>query len=431
MAAPLMSTVYQPFGLTLLQPNPYQVVPQGSLSLTASAEYDTNVTFSSTQPTPGEIYSISPAIAYSNFDDYGYLSTFGSASYNQYDQGSNVSPFFDEMAGLSGGTYLGNRIFVGVEDFITHGDTPQNIGSPLVFLNGVDPYMENTSGATVGIALTPRITFVSTANDFYFDGTSFGAGIENIQSLMQTLNFNEGATLLSASYIYSQGIFTLFPGFISNGGMGTANRVLSKQTSIGVGGSYTYYEYQGDPLANFTMYSEYATINHLFNKRLSGSLEGGWNTVSFPQGQTFQSPLIDVGLTYAMPQMSIGINAGEYMENVTNYGIEMGPEKILSAMGFFYRQLGTKTSLTSSVGYAQYTFLSAPQVANSFFQSLQPSQSYTGTDMIQTDILTWKARPWLSTGLMYNLISFSSNIQSTTVIDNQFIAFISMYYSFH
>ncbi|BAM07919.1 hypothetical protein [Leptospirillum ferrooxidans] len=430
MAAPLMATVYQPFGLTMFQPNPYQVTPQGTISLTGTAEYDTNMTFSPNQPTPGEAYSISPAIAYSNFDDYGYASLLGSASYYQYDAGSNISPYVNEMGGVSAGTYLGNRVFVGVEDFVNRGDTPQNIGSPLEFLNGVQPYLENTAGAEVGIAITPRITFVETANDFYFDATAFGAGIDNIQSLMQTLNFNEGRTYLSATYMYSQGSFSLFPGFISNGGMGSANRVLSRQTSIGVGGSYIYYEYQGDPLANFTMFSEYGMINHQFTKRLSGSIEGGWNGVTFEQGQTYQSPMIDLGLTYSMPNMSIGINLGEYMENQTNYGIEMGPEKIKSALGFLNRQLGAKTSLTSMIGYTQYTFLNAPVYSNNFFQTLQPTQSYTGTDIIQTDMITWKTRPWLTTGIMYNLIDFSSNIQSTNVIDNQFIAFVSMYYSF-
>ncbi|MHB1730482.1 MAG: hypothetical protein ACYCVG_05900 [Leptospirillum sp.] len=426
MAAPLMATVYQPFGLTLLQPNPYQVTPQGYFSLTATGEYDTNVTFSSTNPTPGEIYTISPALAYSTFDDYGYLSAFGSASYNQYNEGSNISPYVDEMGGVSAGSYLGNRIFVGVTDFVVRGDTPQNIGSPLTFLNGVDPYLSNTAGAEVGIALTPRITFVQTASDFYFDGTAFGAGIDNIQSLMETLNFNEGRTFLSGTYIYSQGIFSLFPGFISNGVMGSANRVISRQTSIGVGGNYTAYEYQGDPLANFIMYSEYGTVSHQFTRRLSGSAQGGMNAVAFPNGQTFQSPLIDLGLTYSMPQMSVGINVGEYMENMTNYGIELGPEKIKSALGFLYRQLGSKTFLTSSIGYTQYTFLEAAQVSNSYFQTLQPTQNYTGTDIIQTDMITWKVRPWLTTGIMYNLIDFYSNIQTTSVIDNQFIALVSL-----
>ncbi len=431
MAAPLMSVIYQPFGLTLFQPNPYQVTPQGVFSLTATGEYDTNVTFSPTQPTPGEIYTISPAVAYSNFDDYGYLSILASASYEQYDTGSNISPFVDEMGGLSWGTYLGNRVFVGVEDFISRGDTPQNIGSPLFFLSGVDPYMENTSGAEIGIALTPRITFVETANDFYFDGTAFGAGISNIQTLMQTLNFNDGVTYLSASYMYSQGIYSVFPGFISTGEMGSAYRVLSKQTSIGLGGSYTYYEYQGVPSGNFAMYSEYATLNHQFNRRLSGSLQGGWNTITLAQGQTFQSPLIDLGLTYSAPKMSIGINAGEYMENMTNYGIEMGPETTKSVMGILIRQLGAKTTLSSSIGYNQYTFLEAPQIANSFFHSLQPSQSFTGTDEIQTDMISWHAKPWLTTGLMYNLIVFSSNIPAATVVDNQFIALVSINLSFH
>jgi len=426
MAAPLMATVYQPFGLTLLQPNPYQVVPQGNFSLTATGEYDTNATFSATNPSPGEIYTITPAIAYSTFDDYGYLSAFGSASYNQYSGGLDIAPYLDEMGGVSAGTYLGNRVFVGLTDFVTRGDTPQDIGSPLTFLNGVDPYLSNTAGAEVGISLTPRITFVQTATDFYFDGSAFSAGIDNIQSLMETLNFNEGRTFLSGTYIYSQGTFSLFPGFTSDGVMGSANRIISRQTTIGVGGNYTAYQYQGDPLANFVMYSEYGTLSHQFTRRLSASAQGGLNAVSFPGGQTFQSPLVDLGLTYAMPNMSIGINVGEYMENMTNYGIELGPEEVKSALGFLYRQLGSKTFLTSSIGYTQYKFLEAPQVANSYFQTLQPNQNYTGTDIIQTDMITWKTLPWLTTGIMYNMIDFYSNIQTTSVIDNQFIAMVSL-----
>ena len=74
IAAPLMSAVYRPFGLTYFQPNPFQVTPQGSVSLTGAFGEETNVNFSPTQPEAGGYYMIMPAVMYSTFDDYGYLS---------------------------------------------------------------------------------------------------------------------------------------------------------------------------------------------------------------------------------------------------------------------------------------------------------------------------------------------------------------------
>ena len=74
LAAPLMSVVYRPFGLSFFQPNPFQVTPQGMVSLTGTFETDTNINFSPNQPEVGSLYTITPAVYYSNFDDYGYLS---------------------------------------------------------------------------------------------------------------------------------------------------------------------------------------------------------------------------------------------------------------------------------------------------------------------------------------------------------------------
>lgn len=92
------------------------------------------------------------------------------------------------------------------------------------------------SDAEVGFALTPKVTFVQSASDMYFDDSGFGAGIYNIQSLMDTLNYKDALNFLSLSYIYQQGIISLFPGFISDGLMGSAMRMVSPTTSFGVGG---------------------------------------------------------------------------------------------------------------------------------------------------------------------------------------------------
>ncbi|MHB8544298.1 MAG: hypothetical protein ACYC9S_09920 [Leptospirales bacterium] len=429
LAAPLMSVVYRPFGLTYFQPNPFQVTPQGMVSLTGTFETDTNINFSPNQPELGSLYTISPAVYYSTFDDYGYLSFLASASYVQYDTG-NISPYLDETGGVSAGSYLGTRVFVGAQDFITNGSSPQMNGTPLAFFNGINPYYYNLSDAEVGLALTPKITFVEAASDMYFDDGGYGAGIMNIQSLMSTLNFQDKTTFLSASEIYQQALFSDFPGFISNGVMGTAMRTITPTTSLGVGGSASYYLYQGSPSFNFLMDSYYGLLTHSLTRSLSVSLEGGWNVVTFYSGQSFQAPLIDLSLSYTSPRLGLGLNVGKYMENINSYGIEMGPEDVDVALGYLNYQLGAKTSLYSSIGYTYYHFLNAYNYANNFFNTLQPNVSYDGAYLDQSDGIFYKPYTWLITSLNYNMIDFSTNVPNETIIDNQFIAMVTFMWQF-
>lgn len=75
------------------------------------------------------------------------------------------------------------------------------------------------------------------------------------------------------------------------------------------------------------MYSYYGILTHQLTRSLSVALQGGWNAVSFYSGETFQAPLIDLNIAYTGPRLGLGLNAGEYMENMSSYGVEMGPEK--------------------------------------------------------------------------------------------------------
>ena len=242
LAAPMMSAVYRPFGMTFFQPNPFQVTPQGAVTLTGMYGEDSNIAYTTNQPSWGSFFSITPAVYYSNFDDYGYISLMGSASYYQYNAG-NIPAYIDETAGISAGTYLGDRVFVGVQDMGFVGFSPGMNGSPLAFFTGINPYYGNMSDAEVGFALTPKVTFVQSASDMYFDDSGYGAGIYNIQSLMDTLNYKDTLNFVSLSYIYQQGIISLFPGFISDGLMGSAMRMVSPTTSFGVGGTASYFLY--------------------------------------------------------------------------------------------------------------------------------------------------------------------------------------------
>ncbi|MHB1605951.1 MAG: hypothetical protein ACYCTV_06100 [Leptospirales bacterium] len=429
LAAPLMSVVYRPFGLTFFQPNPFQVVPQGMVSLTGTLEADTNINYSPNQPEAGALYTISPAVYYSTFDDYGYLSLLASLSYYQY-LSANVPSYLDEMGGVSAGTYLGTRVFVGVQDFISSGFSPQLNGGPLGFFNGINPSYFNLSDAEVGLALTPKITFVEGASDMYFDEGGYGAGIMNIQSLTSALNYQDRLNFLSASYIYQQGFFSDFPGFISNGVTGIAMRSITPTTSLGGGGSASYYLYQGNPAFNFLMDSYYGLLTHHLTRSLSASIEGGWNTVSFYNGQTYQAPMVDLNIAYSGPRLGLGINVGEYMQNINSYGVELGPENTKSALGYLVYQIGAKTSFYSSVGYTYYHFLNAYNYANNFFHTLQPSVSYNGSYLDQTDGISYRPYTWLITSLNYNLIDFSTNVPNETIIDNQFIAMVTFMWPF-
>ena len=440
LAAPLMSAVYRPFGLTFFQPNPFQVVPQGSVSVTGTLESDTNIDFSPNQPEPGQLYSITPAVMYSNFDDYGYIQLLANASYYGYDTG-NIPSYFDEMAGISAGTYLGTRLFVGAQDLYSSGSTPQLNGQPMAFFNGINSYWDNLADAEVGVALTPLVTFVQSASDMYFDDSNYGAGIMNLQTLMDTLNYQDKTDFLSASYLYQQGIFSLFPGFDSNGVMGTAMRSLTPQTSVGVGGNLYYYLYQNLPELNFMMYSYYGILTHHFTRTLFMSAMGGWNATVFQNGQTFPGPLWDVNLGYNGPRLTLGLNGGQFIQNYNSYGVELGPEDTTMALGYLSYILGAKTSLYVSAGYTYYSFQAAQNYSSNFFPGVQPtffapqanasSLSYNGTYINQTDALFYRPTPWLMTSLTYNLIDFSTNLPNSTVIDNQVIAMVTLFWNFH
>lgn len=443
IAAPLMSAVYRPFGLTFFQPNVSQVVPQGSLSVTGSLESDTNIDFSPNQPQPGQLYSLTPAVMYSNFDDYGYLSFLGNASYYGYDTG-NIPPYLDETAGVSAGTYLGTRLFFGAQELYMNGSTPQMNGQPMAFLSGINSYWDNLADAEVGVALTPLITFVQSASDMYYDDSNFGAGIMNIQSLMDSLNYRDKTDYLSVSYTYQQGIFSLFPGFVSDGVAGTAMRTITPQTTLGVGGNLSDYLYQNLPGMNFVMETYYGIMTHRFTRSLFLSVQGGWNATVFESGQMLAAPMWDVNLGYTGPRLTLGVNGGQFMENYNAYGVEMGPENTTMAIGYLTYLLGAKTSFYASGGYTYYSFQAAQNFSNNFFPgvhptyfqtvvpqtTLNPNPSYSGSDINQTDELLYKPTPWLMASLTYNLIEFTSNLPNSSVIDNQFIAMLTFFWNF-
>lgn len=446
LAAPMMSAVYRPFGLTYFQPNPFQVTPQGNISVSGMVGEESNIGFAPSQTGPnqpnwGYFYDITPAVYYSNFDDYGYISLLADASYYAYGPG-NIPPYMDEMGGISAGTYLGTRVFVGAQDLGFIGFTPGMSGVPLAFFTGINPYYGNMSDAEVGIALTPKVTFVQGASDMYFDDSGYGAGIMNIQSLTESMNYLDKLDSLNLSYVYQQGIFSLFPGFLSNGIMGTAMHKISPTTSLGVTASAADYLYAASSTpanffapttssSNFNMYSYSGIFTRQMTPSLSVSFEGGWNEIDFYGGQNFQAPMIDVNLSYGGPKLGLGLNAGEFMENMTSYGIEMGPEKIKQVIGYLNYSFSPKTSFFSSAGYTIYDFLSPYNYSNNFFQTLQPNQSYSGTFLDLTDGVSYQAETWLSTSLMYNLMDFSTNIPNTTVVDSMFLAIFTFTWNFN
>ncbi|MHB8368084.1 MAG: hypothetical protein ACYDBP_00155 [Leptospirales bacterium] len=430
LAAPLMGQVFRPFGMSLYQPDAFQVVPQGLVSLTGTLETDTNIDFSSTNPQVGSLYTITPAVAYSTLSDYGYFSGLASVSYDQYVAGPPISSYLDELGGLDAGTYLGNRIFVGVMDFALRGNSPDLSGAPVQFLNGIEPIFTNTLGGEVGLALTPQITFVETALDYYFDGTAFGAGISNLESLSETLEYVDRTNMLTASYTYTLGTFSLYPDFISYGVAGSAMHSLSPSASIGALGGYTEYIMQGDPLLDFTMINGAGTLNYTFTPLVSAALEGGYNVVTFATGQSYPGPLLDATLSYMTPRLSVILNAGWFEENQMTYGIEMGPVDIKQVMATLRYVLSQKTYFIASGAYTDYSFFQAPSFSNSFFKILQAGQNYTGSSVTESDGVFWTPKPWITTGLEYNFISFTSNIPIESVVDNQFIALVSLNFPF-
>ena len=430
LAAPLAAAVYQPFGLNMYQLNPFQVTPMGFFSLTGSAAYATNIDYSSSNPKPGVFYTLSPALGYSTFDQYGFLSAIAEASLYEYTSG-NVPSYLDEIGSLSAGTYLGSRVFVGVRDMVVRGsDILQSGGTPLGFLNGINPYIYNIAEAEVGIALTPKITFIQSANDFYYDASSFGAGNSNIQTLGETLNYLAPRYFLTGTYSYSRGNFSIYPDFISNSASGLATHSLSKTTQIGLGGSYAAYNYTGGSSLSFTKGSWYGQFSHQFNSSLSASLQGGWNFTQFGNGQLFQDPLVDLNIEYLLGSASFGINAGEYMINEMNYGVELGPADVLSAMTYFTYKLSPKVHMVVSGGITDYSFFKPGDFSNNFFSTLKSNTGYSAQYISQQDGIFYRVRKWLLTGLMYQLIDFSTNIPQETVIDNEFIATVSFQYRF-
>ncbi len=443
LMAPMMSVVYRPFGLVYFQPSPFQVAPQGSVSVTGLVGEESNLAYQPNQSLSdwGSYFMIMPSVYYTNFDDYGYISLLGNASYYQFN-GNNIPPFLDETAGINAGTYLGNRIFVGVQELGMAGELPQLNGTPVSFFTGITPYYENMADAEVGIALTPKISFVQGASDMYFDDSSFGAGIMNLQSLTDSLNYQDKVDYLSLMYTYQQGFFTLFPSFISDGISATAMRSLNQTTSIGVGGSGSYFLMGQGNLsfspqisnssnsADFYMYSYYGLFTRKFTRNLSVSLEGGWNGIVFYDGQVFQDPLVDFNLGYTGPRLGLGINAGAYMSSMSSYGVEMGPEYIKSVMGYLSYRISPLTTFFSSVGYSIYDFLSPYQYSNNYFQTLQPNQSYNGTYLSQTDGLSYTPYSWLNTSLIYTYMQFSFNLPNQSIGQNMFLATMTFTWNF-
>ena len=445
LAAPLMSVVYRPVGLTYFQPNPFQVTPAGSVSVTGMYGLMSNINYQPDQTFTdwGSYYMIMPAITYSNFDDYGYISLLGSLSYYQYN-GGNVSSFLNEMTGFSAGTYLGDRIFVGVQEFGMAGETPQMNGSPFSFFHNIQPYYENMADAEVGIALTPKITFVQAASDIYFDDAAFGAGFMNLQSLTDSLNFNiDRVDFLSLSYNYQQGFFSDFPDFISDGISATAMRSLTPTTSVGIGGSGSYFLMGQNNISSFSsgigvspnsydflMYSAYGMLTHKLNRNLSASLQGGWNVIQYYNGQSYPGPLVDLNIAYTDSRMGLAINAGAYEMTMPSYGVEVGPTYTESILGVFYYDISPKTSFISSVGYTLFSFLNPYAYSNNYFQSLQSNQSYNGSYLYQSDGITYTPISWISTNLMYTYMEFSTNIPQESIGQNMIFASVTFSWNF-
>ncbi len=425
LAAPLMSVVYQPFNSNYFQTNPFQVTPQGRFSLTGTFETDTNINYSPSSSQVGSLYTVMPAVYYTNFDDYGYISLLASGSYYSYLSG-NVPSYLDEFGGITAGTYLGNKVFVGISDMGFNGSTPQVDGNPMGFLNGINSYYQNLLLGEVSVALTPKLTFIESASDSYYDESSFGAGIMNMQALGSTLKFTNRTTFLSASYNYSQAAFSIFPGFVSNSAQGTAMRSINPRTSIGVGGSASYYLYQNLPSLNMLMDSYYGILTHHLSRHGSFSIQGGWNGVSYYTGQTFQSPMVDFNLGYHDSRLGFGLNGGKFMENYASFGIEMGPEDVYMGLMYLSYNLGEKTSLYSSLGYFYYHFLTPANYASSFFQTLVPGVSYTGSNLTQTDGFNYRPLKWLQTSIHYSYLVFTTNIPNETIADNQFIVMMTI-----
>lgn len=446
LMAPLMSVVYRPFGLTYFQPNPFQVVPQGSVSLTTTYGLMSNINYQPNESFTdwGSFYSIMPAISYSNFDDYGYISLMGNVSYYQYN-GADVSSFLNEMAGISAGSYLGTRVFVGVQELGNIGESPQSNASLLGFFHGITPYYDNMADAEVGIALTPKLSFIQAASDMYFEDTGFGAGFMNLQSLTDTLNYMDKNDFLSLSYIYQQAFFSDFPNFISDGLSGTAMRSLSPTTSFGVGGSASYFLMGQNNLSfvsggqgfspdfyDFIDYAYYGIFSHYLTRSISVVLEGGWNGVQFFDGQSFQGPMVDLNIAYTGPHLGLGINAGEFESTMgPTYGVEMGPVYTQAVMGYLNYSFSPKTSAFASVGYSVYTFQQPYSYANTFFQTLQPNQSYNGTIFSQTDGISYTPYPWLNTSIDYNFTQFTTNIPDESIAQNMIFAMMTFVWSFY
>lgn len=446
-AAPLLSAVFSPFGMRLIQPNPFMVTPQGLVAFTGSEEFDTNLNDSSNNPEMGFRRELSPSAAYTTFNDTSYISALYSPSWVTYDK-ADISSELNQLADLQAGSYLGQHVFAGVTDSFMRTDLPTS-GSTLGLLNGRNPFYINTLNAELALAITPTITLVTNASDFYFqssggavvnpDGTisTIGGsliGFSNVQTLGEDAWYRDGVNALTLSYDYSQGFYSIFPGFHSSTYGLTATRAISPILNLGVKGSYAPYDY-GSQTLNFNQYNGAFTISDVPNTYSAYSLEVGWNGIQFESGQSFQSPLFDVNAMYSGAVWMVDFNAGQYLRQSFAEGIAMGPLQADSAELFFLYNITPLVYFVSegSVGVYNYlegvNFLQGTSLLTG--TSLTPGSSLVSHFIMESDGLFWRARQWLLTGFEYTLENTDSNIPGVGFINNRFIALVSLQYWFH
>lgn len=446
-AAPLLSSVFSPFGMRLIQPNPFMVTPQGLLAFTGSEEFDTNLNDSSNNPEIGFRRDLAPSAAYTTFDDTGYLSGLYSPSWVTYDK-ANIQSEFNQIADLQAGSYLGQHVFAGVSDSFIRTDTPTS-GTSLGLLNGRNAFMINTLNAELAFSITPTITLVTNASDFYFD-SSGGAtvnpdgtistlggsliGFSNVQTLGEDIWYRNDVNALTLSYDYTQGFYSLFPGFHSSTYGLNGTRSISPVVTIGIKGSYSPYDY-GSQTLNFNQYSGAFTISDIPNTYSAYSLEAGWNGVQFQSGQTFQSPLVDLNVMYSGAVWMVDFNAGQYLRQSFAEGIAMGPLQADSAELFFLYNFTPLVYFVSEGSFGVYDYLEGVN----FLQgssllagtNFTPGSNFVSHFIMQSDGLFWRARQWLLTGFEYTLENTDSNIPGVGFINNRFIALVSLQYWFH
>lgn len=446
-AAPLLSSVFSPFGMRLIQPNPFMVTPQGLLAFTGYEEFDTNLNDSSQNPEMGFRRDLAPSAAYTTFDDTGYISALYSPSWVTYDK-ANISNEFNQIADLQAGSYIGQHIFTGVSDSFIRTDTPTS-GTSLGLINGRNPFMINTLNAELAFSITPTITLVTNASDFYFDssgGTSLNPdgtipttsgsliGFSNIETLGEDIWYRNDVDALTLSYSYSNGFYSIFPGFHSSTYGINGTRSISPTVALGVKGNDSAYDY-GSQTLNFNQYSGAFTISDTPNTYSSYSLELGWNGIQFESGQSFQSPLIDLNAMYSGSSWMVNLNVGQYLRQSFAEGIAMGPLQADSAEIFFLYNITPLVYFVSegSIGIYDYlegvNFLKGTSLLSG--TQLTPGSNFVSHSIMNSDGLFWRARQWLLTGFEYTLENMGSNIPGVGFINNRFIALVSLQYWFH